>query len=140
MKEEVAYRAPEVTDHGSLVSLTADFDAHFIGSVAQTFTLAAVSVVLPSGPDSFDRPGSVPDSGVLPAGAESGGGDGGVQAGVGGGSGRGGAGRGGALDVAEEGGGGSLPFTGYVAAAVATVGALASATGMALRAKLRRDS
>ena len=119
----VAYSAPEVTDHGSLVTLTADFDAHFVGSVARTLTLAAVSAPLP-------------EFNALPGGPEFGAGERGFDPSK---VGRElGDGRGGVLGVAEEQGGGGLPFTGYVLAAIATVGAGLGAAGAALRTKLRR--
>jgi hypothetical protein len=37
------YTRPTIVDHGSLEALTADFDLHFVGSVAKLVTIAAAS-------------------------------------------------------------------------------------------------
>lgn len=167
--ETVAYSRPIVTDHGSLVELTADFDLEFVGSVAKTVVLAQISAVI--------TPGGTPDGGgggggsgqenpFLPSAGEvspdgeavgpgvdvdpPGGGDEGGDlpdqesgdgtGGTAGDGGRGTAGDGGAAGVVEAGGSGKLPFTGYAALAVAAIGATFTGTGVAVRAALRRRS
>lgn len=149
---KAVYRRPEVTNHGSLAALTADFDLHFVGGAAKLLTMAAVSApltgagsgLLPSGqevvsgsPSSASGPlaDMVPGSG----GSESlttqpvdGGtlGDTGTS-GSGGGSGSGSGG---------SGGGGKLPFTGFAVMMFAALGAAFAGAGAAVRARLRRST
>lgn len=149
----ISYRPPDIADHGSLVDLTADFDLHFVGSVAKIVSLAAVSPAIiggtPGGGESAQPSGA---GGVLQSVGTPGGGSGG--------------GGGGAADVLGDGpsagadvgagsptaggdvagvsaggdGGGDLPFTGYYAMLTAAAGATLATAGTALRAKLRRKS
>lgn len=159
----ISYTPPAVTDHGSLVDLTADFDLTFVGSVAKAVSLAAVSVPVvgpnppggevpvPNGPAGVPETvnvlgggGGAPDvvnegPSVLPD-ASSGGPGGGTSApggGAGGVMGSGGSGGGGS---AGGGGGGDLPFTGYYATLSAAAGAALTTAGVTLRSKLRRKS
>ena len=123
----LTYCRPEVKDYGDLVAITADGSgmAHFgLG------TLAAVSApLLPSGGGSDVAPSS--DAGET-LGATGGGGDaGGGTAGDTAGLGAGGDGAGGD-------GAGSLPFTGFLAAGVAALGAGLTAAGAAARKYLGR--
>lgn len=132
------YNPPQVTDHGSLVALTADFDADFIGSIAKLVTMAQVSPPIGGGQ------GGAPDGEFLGGGPVSGEGDGEVlveskSGGGGPGTGRSGPGAGGLLG-AEGGGGGKLPFTGFAVMAVAAVGAAVTSAGVAIKRKLRRPT
>lgn len=149
-----AYSRPRVTDHGSLVALTADFDANFVGSVAKVVLMAQVSMplVTPGDDGSFVPSGDViPDDGsggtvpdTTPGGGGGGGGvpsvpgsDGGGASPGGGEGGGGTAPAGGGVAVAAD-QGGKLPFTGYAVLVVAGVGAAFTSTGVAVRAALRR--
>jgi hypothetical protein len=134
------YNPPQVTDHGSLVALTADFDADFIGSIAKLVTMAQVSAPLGGG----GGDGGGPEDDVLGGGPITGGAEGEVlveskSGGGGPGTGRSGPGAGGPLG-AEGGGGGKLPFTGFAVMAVAAVGAAVTSAGVAIKRKLRRPT
>lgn len=159
----ISYSPPAITDHGSLVDLTADFDLTFVGSVAKVVSLAAVSpaIINPGGGEvPNDNLGGLPKPvDVLSGGGESGGapqvpgagpevlsdvGSGGPgESGVPGAPGGGVAGTGGSGGGAAGGGGGGggdLPFTGYPAMLSAAAGAALTTAGVTLRSKLRRKS
>lgn len=164
------YSEPRITDYGTLVELTADFDLNFAGSVARAVTLAQVSMPIGDLPGEVGEPTIVNepeptivdnppdttivnnppsgDAGVLPGGPIEGGGPGG-GAPSGGGEvrgdgpiGGGGGAPGGAAGVPAAGGGagGKLPFTGYPALLAAGAGALLTTAGVVVRSKLRRRS
>ena len=114
------YTPPRVTDHGSLVALTVDFDADFIGSIVKLVTLAQVSAAIGGDVLGIGNSGQG-DSRVL--GEEQ-------SRGLGAGLGLGG----------EGGGGGKLPFTGIAAMAIAAVGAAVTSAGVAIKRKLRRPT
>lgn len=160
----ISYNPPAITDHGSLVDLTADFDLTFVGSVAKVVSLAAVSpaIINPGGGEvpNANNPGGAPETvNVLSGGGGSGGtpevindspevlsdvGSGGpgesdVTGAPGGVAGSGGSG-GGAAGGGGGGGGGDLPFTGYPAMLSAAAGAALTTAGVTLRSKLRRKS
>jgi hypothetical protein len=154
------YSRPEIVDHGSLEALTADFDLHFVGSVAKLVTMAVASGPMVGGGDLPEAVPSAapeppvgftePDVGTAPA----------DDGGAGGTRGSGGvleerASRGG--DLLPRGGGadtggarpgvsgspgandaGGLPFTGYAAWAAAALGATITTTGWSIRRMLRR--
>jgi hypothetical protein len=147
------YSPPEVRDYGSLVALTADFDATFLGSVAKVVTMAAVSPVVGGGGGGGGGGNTVlPDStGPQAQGPSGGGGTGGEvlsgdpvgTGGGGGGSPSGGTaagGGGGTVSTAGAGDdpGGKLPFTGLALAVMAWAGAVMTGAGIAVKAKLRR--
>lgn len=161
-----SYSTPAITDHGSLIDLTADFDLGFVGSVAKVVSLAAVSPtvggVIP-GDGTTTTPGGIAgvlDSvGILSSGEPSGASevlDDGPTVGSDLGSGpTDGAGppadEGAVAGVGSEGGGegggpgslqgeGGLPFTGYYATLFAAAGATLTTAGVMLRSKLRRKS
>ena len=151
MLQRTAYSAPIVKDHGTLVELTQDFDADFVGSVAKIVTLAAVSPPMGGetpGPNPGDDgdvggrqdTGGTPTDGVDGVDGEDGGELGQRESGDGGGNGGGSGGGGGALPVGAGGGGGGgkLPFTGFPAVALAGVGAAMTTAGFVARQKLRR--
>jgi hypothetical protein len=162
----ISYSPPAITDHGSLVDLTADFDLTFVGSVVKAVSLAAVSpVIVPGGgevPAPNNTPGGVPETVNVLGGGESGGtpqvpvegpevlsdvgsgpGDtdvtGAPVGGAGDAAGSGGSGGGGSA-AGGGGGGGDLPFTGYYASLSAGAGAALTTAGLLLRSKLRRKS
>lgn len=60
---DARYNPPELRDYGTLVDLTADFDLHFLGSIAQVVTMAAISnpIVDPGGGGGTDPPGGGTD-------------------------------------------------------------------------------
>lgn len=156
------YTRPEIRDHGSLEDLTADFDLHFVGSVARVATMAMASHPGQghgNGPPDTPPGGGQGDpggGGGRPFSVDSSGGDGIPTIGGDGGD----FGRAGRLDQAGAGdlgavpsaagaggapgtlpgagGSGELPFTGYRAGAVASLGAAMTVAGMTLRSKLNR--
>jgi hypothetical protein len=142
------YASPQVTDHGSLVALTADFHAHFVGPMS-TILMAAVSSPIGGGGIS---PGDVVSPAVPAANPPSGtgttvllghggGGGGGGREILSGGGGSGGANGGGAdpgVVASSDPIAGKLPFTGYAATTAAYLGAVFTMTGITLRSKLRR--
>ncbi len=165
---KVVYDQPQVRDYGSLVTLTADFDVHFVGSVAKIVTLATVSSPLAVGggatgpgggggsagslapsnltPDTggvlsdIAQADGVPEGGTeTPATIDNGTG---VLADgpAGGGEAAGSGSIGGGAGAGGGGEGGRLPFTGYAAATVAALGAAFTGAGVAVRALLRRRS
>lgn len=155
----ISYSPPSITDHGSLVDLTADFDLTFVGSVAKVVSLAAVSPavggLIPGGetPNPSGPGGGAETVNVLSGGGSGGGGspdltgDGPTVRGDAGAGAPGPSAPGGAGDVAGAGagggggsGGGNLPFTGFYVTASAAAGAALTTAGVALRSKLRRKS
>ena len=138
------YEKPTVEDYGTLRELTA---MAFPGLPAGMATISS-----PTGPPGGPPGGPPPGGGDTPGLIPSGGGDlpgdtpdnglsGGEQASGGGGGGVAGAEAGGGSGGTASTGGGdaALPFTGFAAAMVATVGAGMAATGAALRRVLRRN-
>jgi len=162
---DTAYTPPRIEDHGSLVDLTADFDLHFVGSVAKVLTIAVVSGPVTGGGDPPDggtsmnsppegaTPGT-PDPGTdvpespdgSPGGEQEDGPRGAVEpereSGVGlpseGPTDAPASGGGAVPGVAPASDGGGLPFTGYVAWAWAATGAAMTTAGLALRQGLKR--
>jgi hypothetical protein len=156
------YSPPQVRDYGSLVALTADFDATFVGSVAKVVTMAAVSGIVPNSggegggggntvvPENSNPQAQTPSGGGPSATPGPGSGSGGevlsgtpgdTAAGGGGGTPSGGtaAGGGGTVSTAGAGDdGGKLPLTGFALATVAWAGAVMTGAGIAVKAKLRR--
>lgn len=134
------YSPPRIVDHGSLVDLTADFDVHFIGSVAKVVSLAAVSPVISGGipgGDGSPKAGGALD-GVSLGGGESGRPSGVLGDAVSGAAPAAGGVAGAAADSLGGTGKGGLPFTGYYATLTAAAGATLAAAGAALRSRLRR--
>lgn len=161
----LAYREPRIADHGTLVQLTADFDAQFLGSVAKVVTMAQISAVVVGGPESGPTEAGTPgpteagtplpdDTGGVLGDNVSGGddtgngspvdqgtsGDAGDTAGdtASGGTGADGGGGGGAGAVVATENGGKLAFTGFPALGFAAAGAALTTAGVVLRSKLRR--
>jgi hypothetical protein len=153
-----SYAPPQVTDHGSLVALTADFHVNFVGPMSTILQMAVVSapigsgnispgdVVSPTVPSGGGGTGNVPISGG-PTGTDvvsgsPGGGGGNLLSGGGGSSPGGGGGGGVPTATGDPGalGGGKLPFTGYAATTAAYLGAVFTMTGIAIRTKLRRST
>lgn len=155
---QTAYSTPQIQDHGTLTELTAAFDVAFMGSVAKTVTMAAVSPPMGRGMDSPPtiepapsvdgggvedirvEKGAPPDvqregGGVLPDGPSEGGqpppGEPGATVPVadGGGSGSG---------TAGSKAGGGLPFTGFPAMLSAAIGTVLMGLGLVARSALRR--
>jgi hypothetical protein len=113
------YAAPEVTDYGNLVEITAA--VHLLVGAADISDLSFSGYVAPGGSGEL---GGVTETSATGAGDSSpgSGGDAGATAGgsQGGSSG-------------SSGGGGQLPFTGFAAGAAAAIGSALAAGGAALR-------
>jgi hypothetical protein len=108
------YAPPCVRDYGDLVSMTADGSLLHLGIGSAIGAVTAPAT--PGGVLGGDRPGGSPGGDVVPGGVLGSG----------------------ASSGSAEGGGGRLPFTGFAAAAVGSIGAGLAAAGVAIRRALRR--